>query len=312
MPRVSIITATYNYGSVLRYAIQSALAQTFQDFEMLIIGDGCTDDSEQVVAGFHDHRLRWRNLPENSGSQSAPNNQGLELAQGEFIAYLGHDDLWYPNHLQVLLAAMDERAADWGHPLAVMIGPEGSGARQLFGRVEPGMNPRRASFITSGVMHTRALVERIGAWRDYRTIGIAPDSDFHRRAIRASARVARVENLSVFKFPSAWRKNSYRDKPSHEQRRYWQRMLSEPDFIQREQAEIIKAQSSGTLEKWLAESDVPKRVSPAAPPGAQVEAWRRYRGLDPRELTPRPWWQIPFVQLRHVVAEVTRPWRHRF
>src|SRR6202022_1897981 len=126
-PRVSIITATFNYSSVLRYAIKSVLWQTFQDFEHLIVGDGCSDDSEQVVAQFNDARLIWHNLPTNSGSQSAPNNKGLELARGEYIAYLGHDDLWHPSHLEKLIQAMDENNADWAHPLAVMIGPVGSG-----------------------------------------------------------------------------------------------------------------------------------------------------------------------------------------
>ena len=51
-PLVSVIIATYNYSSVLRCAIQSALGQTFDDFELLVIGDGCTDDSEAVTASF--------------------------------------------------------------------------------------------------------------------------------------------------------------------------------------------------------------------------------------------------------------------
>lgn len=311
MPRVSIITATYNYSSVLRYAIQSALAQTFQDFEMLVVGDGCTDDSAEVVSGFNDPRLRWHNLPENSGSQSESNNKGIEMARGEFIAYLGHDDLWHPTHLQVLLAAMDEQAADWAHPLAVMIGPEGSGARRLIGLVEPGMNPKLANFNTSGVMHTRSIAERVGKWKDYRTLSIAPDSDFHQRTIRASARVARVERLTVFKFPSAWRKNVYRDKPCHEQARYWQRMMTEPDFIEREELEIIKSMAFDRVEKWMAQSDVPHSIPRTAPLGAQVESWRRYRGLEPKELKPLAWWQILYIQVRRVIADVTRPVRYR-
>ena len=89
-PLVSVITATYNWSSVLRYAIQSVLRQTCQDFEMIVVGDGCTDDSAEVVASFDDPRLRWHNLPHNTGHQSAPNNAGLELARGRYVAYLGH------------------------------------------------------------------------------------------------------------------------------------------------------------------------------------------------------------------------------
>src|SRR5437762_4733085 len=102
-PQISVIIATYNRSNVLRYAIQSVLWQIFQDFEILVIGDGCTDDSAQVVASFAEPRIRWHNLPQNSGSQSMPNNTGLEMARGTYIAYLGHDDLWYPTHLELLI-----------------------------------------------------------------------------------------------------------------------------------------------------------------------------------------------------------------
>jgi glycosyltransferase involved in cell wall biosynthesis len=111
-PLISVITATYNWSSVLRYAIQSVLWQTLQDFEMLIIGDGCTDDSAEVVASFHDPRLRWHNLPENSGHQSVPNNTGLAMARGKYVAYLGHDDLWYPTHLASLVNELEKANAD--------------------------------------------------------------------------------------------------------------------------------------------------------------------------------------------------------
>src|SRR3984957_4345570 len=95
-PLVSVIIATYNYCNVLRCAIQSALGQTFHDFELLVIGDGCTDESEAVAASFGDSRIHWYNLAGNSGYQAAPNNAGLQMARGRYVAYLGHDDLWLP------------------------------------------------------------------------------------------------------------------------------------------------------------------------------------------------------------------------
>jgi len=111
-PRVSVIIATYNWSSVLPYSIGSVLRQTMQDFEILVVGDGCTDDSEAVVAAIGDPRIRWFNLPANSGHQSAPNNEGLRQARGELIAYLGHDDLWLPHHLGAHVAARCVRRRD--------------------------------------------------------------------------------------------------------------------------------------------------------------------------------------------------------
>src|SRR5438105_3146330 len=104
MPRISIITATFNRSDVLRWAIESARAQTFQDYEHIVVSDAITDASAAVVEGFSDPRLRFVNLKENCGEQSGPNNTGFDLASGEFIAYLNHDDLWAPDHLALLLA----------------------------------------------------------------------------------------------------------------------------------------------------------------------------------------------------------------
>src|SRR5213593_1427755 len=79
-PSVSVFIPTYNWSTVLPYSIGSVLRQTFTDFELLVVGDGCTDDSAEVVAAIDDPRVRWINLPANSGHQSALNNEGLRQA----------------------------------------------------------------------------------------------------------------------------------------------------------------------------------------------------------------------------------------
>ena len=86
MPRVTVITATYNWATVLPYSIASVLDQTFTDFELLVVGDGCTDESAQVVSAIADPRVHWCNLPGNVGHQYAPNNEGIRRANGEVIA----------------------------------------------------------------------------------------------------------------------------------------------------------------------------------------------------------------------------------
>src|SRR5581483_3163283 len=98
-PAVSIVVATYNWSSALRCALRSIQLQSVRDFEVLVVGDGCTDDSETVVRSFEDPRFRWANLPRNHGGQYAPNNHGLDLARADWVAYLGHDDIWHPRHL---------------------------------------------------------------------------------------------------------------------------------------------------------------------------------------------------------------------
>ena len=136
-----------------------------------------------------------------------------------------------------LASALDENSAEWAHPLAEMIGPPGSEVfRDSVGAVPPHEPISEATFTTSGVIHRRSLVKKIGIWRDYRTLDIAPDREYHVHAMKASKALAHVDFLSVYKFPSAWRKNSYHDKPSHEQAAYLERMRTEPDFIERELA----------------------------------------------------------------------------
>src|SRR6266516_614039 len=141
-PSVTVIIPTFNWSSVLPYSIGSVQRQTFTDFEVLVVGDGCTDDSEAVVGRIGDARVRWINLPTNTGHQSGPNNEGLRQARGQFIAYLGHDDLWLPHHLSCLISML-EQGADlaYGMNLWVMPGPDGyqTVPRLLCDNYQPGM-----------------------------------------------------------------------------------------------------------------------------------------------------------------------------
>src|SRR5581483_1041903 len=88
--KVSVVIATFNRSNVLRFAIESVRWQTYPDWELIVVGDCCTDDTEEVVRSFNDPRVRFVNLPRNHGEQSVPNNFGCDLAQGEYIAFLNH------------------------------------------------------------------------------------------------------------------------------------------------------------------------------------------------------------------------------
>jgi Glycosyl transferase family 2 len=282
-PRVSVITATYNWSSVLRYAIQSVLWQDFQDFEMLVIGDGCTDDTAAVVASFGDPRLHWHNLPENSGSQSAPNNAGIERARGEYVAYLGHDDLWLPDHLSRLVTVMERTDADVAYTVLELIGPPGTEFRAVTGLSESGSYEFGMLVPPSSVMHRRAMAGDTGGWKDYTTIVEPPDREFLNRAWAAGKRFVSVPKLTVCKFPSAWRRNSYRERRSDEQAAYAARIAAEPDFLANELHAIL---TSYVLERSLPilHSPIPEDV----PPGWHVRQSRIVRGLEPDTMTEQP------------------------
>jgi glycosyltransferase involved in cell wall biosynthesis len=234
VPRVTVIVATYNWSSVLPFSIGSVLRQTFTDFELLVVGDGCTDDSESVVAAIGDPRVRWINLPANSGHQSAPNNEGLRQARGEIIAYLGHDDLWLPHHLQCCVRALDEQGADLAYSLVASVGPDGHLLQPNIPRAQYG------SFAPpSGMTHRRLVAEAVGGWRDYRQMNVPPEVELWRRAQAAGYRFAFVPRLTVIKFPASQRKGVYQVKPCHEQAAWLARMEHEPDFEARQLVDLI-------------------------------------------------------------------------
>ncbi|HEV2202432.1 MAG TPA: glycosyltransferase [Bryobacteraceae bacterium] len=222
-PRVTVIVPTYNWSSVLPYSVGSVLRQSFIDFELLVVGDGCTDDSERVVTAIADRRLRWINLPVNTGHQSAPNNEGLRQARGSIIAYLGHDDLWLPHHLEVLVAAIDA-GADVVHSIVHMIDAEGKILRPARGllRFEPGQ-----SLPPTGVAHRRIAIEKAGGWRDYRTLSTDPESDLWLRMHREGFVFQCVPRLTAVKFPASGRKDIYKKRSSHEQRKWTDRIRQE-------------------------------------------------------------------------------------
>jgi glycosyltransferase involved in cell wall biosynthesis len=104
-PKVSVYTPTYNYGRFIGEAIQSVLDQTFQDWELIIVDDGSTDNTREVVASFADPRIHYV-YQQNRGNPAA-RNTALKLARGEYIACLDADDMWLPEMLQKLVAQLD-------------------------------------------------------------------------------------------------------------------------------------------------------------------------------------------------------------
>lgn len=100
MPFFSIVVPLYNKQKDIKETLLSALNQTFVDFELIVINDGSTDDSEAEVLSITDGRLAYQKT-KNQGV-SAARNLGIEIAKGEYIAFLDADDYWYPNHLETL------------------------------------------------------------------------------------------------------------------------------------------------------------------------------------------------------------------
>ena len=103
--RVSVIIPTYNYGRFLAEAIASVQRQTVQDLEIIVVDDGSTDETPAVLSAIREPRLRSLRIA--NGGISAARNTGLELATGEYLAFLDADDRWVPDKLERQLALME-------------------------------------------------------------------------------------------------------------------------------------------------------------------------------------------------------------
>lgn len=111
MPRVSVIITTYNRASMLGEAINSVLSQQYTDLELIVVDDGSTDETKEVLSLYTPH-LTYT-YQEHQGV-SAARNRGVECAQGDYLAFLDSDDLWLPNKLYVQMKFMEN------HPNALI------------------------------------------------------------------------------------------------------------------------------------------------------------------------------------------------
>lgn len=97
-PTVSVVTATYNYGKYLAQAIQSVIDQSYKDWELVIVDDGSSDNTIEVVQPFlSDNRVRY--LKQENQGQPKAKNRAICKSRGEFIAFLDADDAWAPEKL---------------------------------------------------------------------------------------------------------------------------------------------------------------------------------------------------------------------
>lgn len=108
-PQVSVIIPSYNHAGYLPSAIQSILAQTFADWEAIIVDDGSTDDTPETVIQFVDSRIRYI-YQENRGLSGA-RNTGIGAAQGTLVAFLDADDAWMPDFLARMVGLLDADAS---------------------------------------------------------------------------------------------------------------------------------------------------------------------------------------------------------
>jgi len=108
-PFFSVVIPTYNRAAALGLTLESVLAQTFADFEVLVMDDGSTDGTEAAVATYRDPRIRYE-WATNSGGPATPRNRGIDAARADWICFLDADDRWHHDKLKTVAGVIGSNA----------------------------------------------------------------------------------------------------------------------------------------------------------------------------------------------------------
>ncbi|GIX12690.1 MAG: hypothetical protein KatS3mg118_0649 [Paracoccaceae bacterium] len=205
--RITVVCATYNRAAVLQRCLRTLIGQSVQDWVALVIGDRCTDDSAERVAALGDPRIRFINLPARFGEQAGPNSVGMALARTPLLAFLNHDDYWFPDHLERGLDALS-RGGDLYWARAAFFTNRGARddraifieasppARSLAGALD---GPRHyAEPLSAWIARAEALA-RLGPMRLAGQSGLVPLIDYCARAWRAGLRLVCGTEITVLK-----------------------------------------------------------------------------------------------------------------
>lgn len=212
---VTIVLPTYGRPGTLACAVRSVLLQTMPDWRLLVIGDGCGEETAAVMAPFlADPRIRYVNLPWRCGEQAQPNSAGMACASTSRIALLNHDDLWLPSHLDTACRQMNHTGADFffGRSAWIWDAPESMDAPLAIETVSP-LPQSFEQIFCSGIHRiepasawvvSRKLADKVGPWHSSSSLFRVPIQDWVLRACRAGAQVTPCAEVTCFKFENQW------------------------------------------------------------------------------------------------------------
>jgi glycosyltransferase involved in cell wall biosynthesis len=165
-PKVTVFVPFYNRADYLGSTIESVLAQSFGDFELLLVDDGSTDGSREVIAGFGDRRIRVESNEQNLGIPRT-RNRGLEFARGEYLALLDSDDIAHPKRLERQVQFLD-RHTDYAE-IGTWCGFIDERGRRLSRVKRHAIHPDdiRAEMLFRCPISNRSVMGRVAILREY-------------------------------------------------------------------------------------------------------------------------------------------------
>jgi glycosyltransferase involved in cell wall biosynthesis len=245
--------------------------------------------------------VRWINLDARSGSQSGPNNAGIAAARGEVIAYLGHDDIWSPQHLERVAGRFRaDPTVDFVVSGVMSHLPNGIPGSAVSGLFTKDADKHRFFVPPSGFAHRKTVIDRIGPWPKPMEVRAPVDDDLLLRAAAADLRFVSTGIVTVHKFTANARYLSYLAQESHEQ----EAMLADfghPGHAARVEAKIAEARRLG---RYMP----PRRTDyDRLEKGQIAQQNAKRRGLVYREVKPLG----RGATLRHQVERSVHDWRDR-
>ncbi|MGK0185205.1 MAG: glycosyltransferase involved in cell wall biosynthesis [Verrucomicrobiales bacterium] len=188
-PLVSILIPCYNSEAYLAEALDSALAQTYTNVEVIVVDDGSSDDSTEVLSSYGD-RIRWKSIP--NGGACAARNEALKLAKGNFIQFLDADDLLMPDKIARQLPLLLNGDYDLVFCRGTIFGdgkPERAQKREILSpeNKDPFAYCLRQGLSTLAPLHSRHILDQIGGFRA--GVQFAQEYDMHIRLMAAGARI---------------------------------------------------------------------------------------------------------------------------
>lgn len=193
---VSVIMPAYNAGRHVAESVRSVQAQTYAAWELIIVDDGSTDDTAEVVRSLVVADARVRSVRRPNGGQGAARNTGLGKASGRLIAFLDADDLWLPEKLAAQLAVLEEKGVDLVYTDGYIFSDEGTESPEEHFYILPGeargvemyrtlFNSNRIG--TLSVLVKRAALDAVGLFDEDRAYQNCEDYDLWMRLARNGA-----------------------------------------------------------------------------------------------------------------------------
>lgn len=233
-PNVSVIVPNFNYAQYLGACIESVLAQTYGDFELIVVDDGSSDGSPQIARNFTDPRVRV--IVQANAGVSAARNRGVQASSGRWIAFLDSDDLWTPDSLRLRVEASeaaygtdDRPIFTCGQSLRVPRYTTVADIPQLMA-----LEPDGRRFNMSTILTERGIFEKLGWFREdiryredkelwYRLVGKAYFKSYPRDPTLLD--LSRINLVWITDLCALYRK--HRRSATHSFRRFPRRVRSE-------------------------------------------------------------------------------------